>query len=83
MKSKPLLEKSGGGYLYGERHMEPKRICWNCSGCGEEIDIPANMGNQIFKCPKCKKFFKYSFRSVEIERIEPPERRTASGCRIY
>lgn len=63
--------------------MEPERIYWNCRRCGKKIKIPADMGDQIFKCPICKTFYKYRFRSVEIEKIEPPERRTASGCRIY
>lgn len=63
--------------------MEPERIYWNCRRCDKKIEIPVGMGDQIFKCPICKEFYKYRFRAVEIERIEPPECRTASGCRIY
>ncbi len=63
--------------------MKQKVINWSCPVCRQKLNIPADMGDQIFKCPICKAFYKYRFRAVEIERIEPPERRTASGCRIY
>lgn len=63
--------------------MKPKVMNWSCQICRQKLNIPADMGNQTFKCPCCGAFFKYRFRNGTFEQIERPERTTASGMRLY